>query len=490
MTVAPPPTARRLTLLAVSVALFMVLIDNTVVNVAIPSIQRALNASLTTLEWTVNAYTLGIAVFLVAGGRLGDLLGRRRVFVTGIVLFALASVAVAAAPTSAAIVAARGAQGIAAALLMPGTLSILSDAFPPEERGRAIGIWSGVAGIALVIGPLLGGAIVEAVSWRAIFLINVPISILAVALTLVGVRESHGERGAARSSIDIPGIATLSAALATVTLALIEGNDWGWGSAAVVGLFAASAVASIAFVAVERRVSAPILDPAWLRSRPISGPTVASTGIAFVMFGMLFFLTIYLQRALGYSPLEAGAAFLPMTVLVAIAAPLAGRLSDRFGMRLPAVTGLLLAAASMLVASRVSNTSGYGLIVPAFALMGVAIGFAITPTSTAVMNAVEPERAGVAAGFVSMTRMVGGTLGVAVLGAVFQSALPPAARSGPLDPAHLAAIGRGALVDGLAGAMLAGAAVAIASAVAAWVLMRPQREPLGGLSRSPRLINE
>jgi EmrB/QacA subfamily drug resistance transporter len=464
-----------------------VLIDNTVVNVAIPSIQTALNASLTTLEWTVNAYTLGIAVFLVTGGRLGDLFGRKRVFITGIVLFALASVAVAVAPTAGAIVAARGAQGLAAALLMPGTLSILSDAFSPHERGRAIGIWSGVAGIALVIGPLLGGAVIEVVSWRAIFLINVPISIVAVALTLAAVRESRDERGA--REIDVPGIATLSTALATVTLALIEGNDWGWGSPAIVGLFAASALATAAFVAVERRTSAPILDLAWLRSRPISGPTVASTGIAFVMFGMLFFVTIYLQRVLGYSPLEAGAAFLPMTVLVAVSAPVAGTLADRFGIRIPAVAGLLLAAAAMLVASRVSATSGYGLIVPAFALMGVAIGFAITPTSTAVMNAVSPSQAGVAAGFVSMTRMVGGTLGVAVLGAVFQAELPAAAQSGPLAPAQLAAAGHDALVNGLAESMLAGAVVALVSAAAAWVLLRPAPEPARALAPQ-RLVSE
>jgi EmrB/QacA subfamily drug resistance transporter len=503
------PGKRPVLLLAVSVALFMVLMDNTVVNVAVPSIQRSLHASLGTLEWTVNAYTLAIAVFLVTGGRLGDLLGRRRVFVAGIVLFALASAAVAAAPSSAAIVAARAGQGVAAAALMPGTLSILSAAYPREQRGRAIGIWSGVAGISLVIGPLLGGAIIELVSWRAIFLINVPVSVLAVALTFVSIRESRDHHE--ELSFDVPGIVTLSLALGAVTLATIEGNNWGWGSTRILVLFAVSIVAFAAFIAAERRARAPILDLGWMRSRRISGPNLASAALAFAMFGMLFFITIYLQRVLGYNPLKAGAAFLPATVVAALCAPLAGWLSDRIGTSAPTIVGLTLAAAAMWIASGVTTTSGYGLMVPAFVLLGAAIAFVIAPTSTAVMNAVSEARAGVASGVVSMTRMVGGTFGVAVLGAVFQSVgrdriqesfvslglpLPKHVdlvkglgdpSTLPVPPQARAALGErittaahDALIHALANAMLVGAGISLAFAICVWLLLRPGRSATEG----------
>jgi EmrB/QacA subfamily drug resistance transporter len=468
---------QRLVLLAVSVALFMVLIDNTVVNVAIPSIQRDLDASLATLEWTVNAYTLGIAAFLVTGGRLGDMFGRRRVFVTGIVLFAIASVAVAAAPSPTAIIVARSAQGIAAALLMPGTLSLLTEAFPREQRGRAIGIWSGVAGVALVIGPLLGGAIIEVVSWRAIFLVNVPISVGAVALTLLVVRESRDEEG--EPSLDVPGIVTLTTGLAALTLALVEGNNWGWGSTRIVALFAATAAALAAFAVAESRARTPILDLGWMRSRRVSGPSIASAAIAFVMFGMLFFVTIYLQRTLGYSPLKAGAAFLPAMAVAAVTAPVAGWACDRVGTRTPMIAGLLVAAASMFAASGVSESSGYGRLVPALVLLGLAMAFVIAPTSTAVMNAVSEAGAGVAAGVVSMTRMVGGTLGIAVLGAVFQSAADTDLLKAGGGPATQDAIARA-----LADAMLVGAGVTLASALFVWLMLRPGR-PATAEARTP-----
>ncbi|MFL5911983.1 MAG: MFS transporter [Gaiellaceae bacterium] len=498
------PARRGLLMLAVSAALFMVLMDNTVVNVAVPSIQKSLHASLSTLEWTVNAYTLAIAVLLVTGGRLGDLFGRRRIFVTGIVLFAVASAAVAAAPSSTAIVAARAAQGVAAALLMPGTLSILAGAFPARERGRAIGVWSAVAGIALVIGPLLGGAIIELIHWRAIFLINVPVSVLAVVLTFMSVPESRDEHH--EKVFDLPGTFTLTIALGAITLAMIEGNTWGWGSARILGLFALSAAAFVAFVAAELRSRAPILELDWMRSRRVAGPNLASAALAFAMFGMLFFTTIYLQRVLGYSPLEAGAAFLPATVVAAGAAPLAGWLSDRIGTSIPTVAGLGLAAVSMWIVSGVSDSSGYGLLVPAFILLGGAMAFVIAPTSTAVMNAVREERVGVASGVVSMTRMVGGTFGVAALGAVFQSVgrnriqdsfaalrlpvpghvdlvksignpqslpVPPQARA--LLAPKLTGAAHDALVHALASAMLVGAGVTLVSAVGVWLLLRPLR---------------
>jgi EmrB/QacA subfamily drug resistance transporter len=497
------PGQRRLTLCAVSLALAMVLVDNTVVNVAIPSIQRTLHATLGTLEWTVNAYTLAIAVFLVTGGRLGDLFGRRRVFVTGIVLFALASAAVAAAPSAPVIIAGRAAQGLAAALLMPGTLSLLTRAYPAEQWGRAIGIWSGISGIALVLGPLLGGAIIEAVSWRAIFLINIPISIVAVTITLRAVKESRDEDG--DRSLDLPGIATLTLGLGAVTLALIEGNNWGWTSGGVVALFAVAAVSLAAFVWVETHVRAPMLDLGWMRSRRVAGPNLASLALAFAMFGMLFFITIYLQRGLGYSPLEAGLAFLPSTGVGIVAAVVAGRLSDRIGTTIPTLVGLALAALSAWIASGVTLAWDYGDMVPSFILLGVGMGLVLAPTSTAVMNAVEGARVGVASGVVSMVRMIGGALGVAVLGAVFQSTgrarvnhavdelwlpLPrhfdivkslsnPSSVKLPADlRRRLTTIAHQALIDALADALLVCAGVTAATLVVAWIVLWPRRAAL------------
>ncbi len=407
------------TLGAMCFALFMIMLDNTVVNVALPSIQRDLDASISSLEWTVNAYTLTFAVLLVTGGRLGDIFGRRRMFLFGVIVFAVSSAAIGLSPDQAWLVAGRAIQGIGAAFMMPATLSIISNAFPPEERGRAIGTWAGVSALALAIGPVVGGALTEHVSWRAIFFINLPVAVLAVVVTLFATRESRDETVA--RTVDFPGIAALSTGLTALVLALVEGNAWGWGSPEIIGLLAASVIALVGFFVIERRVRAPMIDIDQLRSATFLGANLVGFVISFAMLAVFFFVALYMQNLLDYSPLEAGVRFLPATLVIIVTAPISGRLADRFGPRPLIVAGMVLLSVSLYIQTHISATSGYGLLLPAFMVMGLGIGLTMSPMSTAAMNAVSPEKAGAASGVLSMSRMVGGTFGIAVLGALFQS---------------------------------------------------------------------
>ena len=407
------------TLAAMCFALFMIMLDNTVVNVALPSIQKDLGATLSALEWTVNAYTLTFAVLLVTGGRMGDIFGRRRMFLFGVVVFALSSAAIGFAPDQNWLVAGRALQGTGAAFMMPGTLSIISNAFPPHERGRAIGTWAGVSGMALAIGPVLGGALTEHVSWRAIFFLNLPVAVGAVAVTLFATHESRDET--VEHSVDIPGIAALSVGLSALVLALVEGNSWGWGSAGVIGLVALAVVGIGAFALIELRTRVPMVDFAFFRSRTFLGANVVAFVVSFAMLAVFFFIALYMQNILGYSPLEAGVRFLPSTLLVIVTAPIAGRLTDRIGPRPLITAGLVLVAIALFIQTHITVDSGYGLLLVAFAIMGVGIGLTMSPMSTAAMNSVDPAKAGVASGILSMTRMVGGTFGVAAIGALFQT---------------------------------------------------------------------
>ena len=485
------------TLGAMSFALFMIMLDNTAVNVALPSIQQDFGSSLSALEWTVNAYTLTFAVLLVTGGRLGDIFGRRRMFLFGVVVFALASATIGFAPSDGWLVASRAVQGIGAAFMMPGTLSIISNAFPPQERGKAIGTWAGVSAIALAAGPVVGGWLTEDVSWRAIFFMNLPVAAGAVAVTLFAAHESRDET--VDRSIDFPGIATMTIALTALVFALVEGNAWGWGSPEILGLLAASAVASVSFALIERRSRNPVVDFDALRSKQFLGANIVAFMISFGMLAMFFFLALYMQNILGYSPLEAGIRFLPSTLVIIVAGPISGRLADRVGPRPLMVVGLLIVAVSLAWQSRVEVDTSYGFLVGAFVLMGLGIGLVMSPMSMAAMNAVDRTKAGVASGTLSMFRMVGGTFGVAALGALvaaigrhdLEQSLP-----------QTSAGARDALVDGLgSGAGIAGApervvqathtafvdalgtgltisAVAVAvAAVAAWFLITPGRPP-------------
>jgi len=483
------------TLAAMCFALFMVMLDNTVVNVALPSIQRSFDASLSSLEWTINAYSLAFAVFLVTGGRLGDIFGRRKVFLIGVVVFAAASATIGFAPSEGWLVASRAVQGLGAALMMPGTLSIITNTFPPAERGRAIGTWAGVSAIALALGPLLGGWLTEDVSWRAIFFINLPVAAVAVVVTLFATHESRDE--SATREVDIPGIAALTVGLTALVLALVQANSWGWGSARIIGLFAVAVVGLLAFVTIERRSRAPIVDFTFFKSRSFVGANVVAFAISFGMFAVFFFLALYMQNILGYSPLETGVRFLPSTLVIMVAGPLSGRLADRVGPRTPLVIGLSLVTISLAWQSRIQVDTSFGFLVVPFILLGLGMGFTMSPMSTAAMNAVDRTKAGVASGTLSMTRMVGGTFGVAALGALVASVgrhdlaqslprVPEATREKLVDALGSGAATTGApdavrtaseraFVDALgAGLTIAAIATALA-ALAAWLMIDPVR---------------
>lgn len=475
-------------------ALFMVMLDNTVVNVALPSIQRDFNASLGALEWTLNAYTLSFAVLLVTGGRMGDIFGRRRMFLFGVVVFALSSAGIGAAPTDGWLIAGRAVQGIGAAFMMPGTLSIITNTFPPEERGKAIGTWAGVSASALALGPVVGGWLTESVSWRAIFFLNLPIAAGAIAVTLFAARESRDETVERR--VDMPGIAALTVGLTALVLTLVEGNAWGWASGGILGLLGLAAVALGAFVAIEKRSVAPVVDFTFFRSRTFLGANIVAFAVSFAMLAMFFFLALYMQNVLGYGPLEAGVRFLPSTVVIIFLGPISGRLTDRIGPRPLMTAGLVAVTASLLWQSRITTTTSYGELLPAFVLMGLGMGLVMSPMSTAAMNSVDRTKAGVASGVLSMSRMVGGTFGVAALGALVATigrtrldellpSMPAASRERLAEnlggggislrgaSADAVAAMREAFVSALGSGLRMGAAVAAAAAVAAWILIEP-----------------
>ena len=510
------------TLGAMCFALFMVMLDNTVVNVSLPSIQRDLHASLSALEWTVNAYTLTFAVLMVTGGRLGDIFGRRRMFLFGVIVFGVSSAAIGFAPNDTTLVAFRAVQGIGAAFMMPATLSIITQAFPPEQRGTAIGTWAGVSALALAIGPVVGGFLTEQVSWRAIFFINPPIAIGAVAVTLFAARESRDE--SVGKAVDFAGIAAITVGLTALVLALVEGNAWHWGSARVLALFAVAAVALASFVPIELRVRAPMIDFSFFRSRTFFGTTVVAFIVTFAMLSQFFFLALYMQNILHYSPLQAGVRFLPSTLVIIFMGPVAGRLTDRIGPRPLMTLGLSIVAVALFIQSRITVHSGYGLLLPGFILMGFGMGLVMSPMSTAAMNAVDRTKAGVASGVLSMSRMVGGTFGVAVMGALIATLgrtkidqslphVPSATRAaianslgsggtvgGHSTPQVVAAV-REAFVSSLGIGLTIGAGVAVLGAVLAWALIgrlppafssprRPRRNPsprwLGSSGIPPR----
>jgi EmrB/QacA subfamily drug resistance transporter len=436
------------TLGAMCFALFMIMLDNTVVNVALPSIERDLGATLSSLEWTINGYTLSFAVLLATGGRLGDIFGRRRMFLIGVTLFTISSATAGFAPDTTSLVASRVVQGIGGALMMPATLSIVTNAFPPAERGKAIGTWAGVSALALAIGPVLGGFLTEDVTWRAIFFINVPVGIGAVLASLFAVRESRDQT--VGREVDYAGVFTLTIALTALVLALIEGNSWGWGSTSIIALLAGSVTMLATFVLVELRVRAPMVEFRLFASRNFIGANTIALIVTFAMLAQFFFIALYLQNILGYSPLQAGVRFLPATLMIVAIAPIAGRLTDRIGPRIPITVGLSLVSVAMFLLTRIHPSTTYGDLFPSFILMGLGMALVMSPMSTAAMNAVADAKAGIASGILSMNRMVGGTLGVAVIGAVFQGA----ARSKVdqlLAGSGLTAAQRGDIAHGLGG---------------------------------------
>jgi EmrB/QacA subfamily drug resistance transporter len=406
------------TFVITSLALFMVVLDNLVVSTALPVIRTDLDASLEELEWTVNAYTLTFAVFLLTGAALGDRFGRRRMFVGGLTLFTAASAAAALAPSMDALIAARAIQGIGGAIVTPLTLTILSDAFPKEKRGLALGAWSGIAGLAVASGPLVGGAVVDGISWQWIFWLNVPIGILLVPLALRFLRETYGPD----SGLDLPGLALVSAGLLGLVWGLIHGNGDGWTSPQIVGSLAVGAILTAAFVAWELRTPAPMLPMRFFHDRAFAAANGASLLMYFGMFGSIFLLTQFLQTVQGHSPLGAGLRVLPWTAMPMIVAPIAGALSDRIGGRPLMAVGLALQAIGLGWLAAVSTpTVPYTDLVIPFILSGTGMAMFFAPVANVVLSAVRPEEEGKASGTNNAIREVGGVFGVAVLASVFAS---------------------------------------------------------------------
>jgi EmrB/QacA subfamily drug resistance transporter len=445
--------SRAWTLVIVSIGLFMVVLDNLVVNVALPSIHRDLGASIQSLEWTVNAYVLAYAVLLLTGAALGDRFGRKRMFMTGIALFTLGSAAAALSPTIGALIAARAAQGVGAALVTPLTLTLLAEAFPPERRGMALGIWSGISGIAVALGPLVGGAVTELASWHWIFWINVPIGAVLIPLASARLSESRGvERG-----LDIGGLALASTGLFGIVYGLVRSQTLGWGSTEVVVSLAAGVILVIAFVVYELRTSDPMLPMEFFANRGFAVTNAVSLAMYFGMFGSIFFLSQFLQNVLHNSPLQAGVKLLVWTGATMVVSPLAGIFSERFGSRLFMVAGLSLQAIALgWLATLASVDQSYVSMIAPFALAGAGMALVFAPAANAVLASVRTSQVGQASGATNAIRELGGVLGIAVLATVFTS------HGGYTSPQ--------AYVDGLVPAMWVGVAVLAAGALIAAIL--------------------
>jgi EmrB/QacA subfamily drug resistance transporter len=458
---ADPELRKWWTLVAVAFGLFMIMLDNTIVNVALPSIQRDLHMSISSLEWIVTAYALTFAALLITGGKLGDLYGRRRIFIVGLVVFTLSSLACGLAPSAGWLIGARTAQGVGAALMNPATLSIITATFPPRQRGQAIGIWAGVSAMALAIGPLLGGLIVDNINWNWIFFVNVPVGALGVVASRIFIDESRDT--SLEQSIDLPGLATSGLALFALSYGLIEGNQKGWASAEILSFFIAAGVLFVAFVLLERHQRLPMLDLSLFRIGAFTGANVVALLVSLGMFGVFFFVSLFIQNILGYSPTKAGATFLPMTLLIILVAPFAGKASDRVGSRWLMGGGMTIVGVSLLLYQRVGVNSDFWTLLPAMMLGGVGMALTMSPMSAAAMGAVPVDKAGVGSGVLNSFRQVGGSLGIALMGAILATYLHHPARS---------AAGAQDYVNGLHAALLVSAGITFAAAAAAILLVR------------------
>jgi EmrB/QacA subfamily drug resistance transporter len=458
----------RWTLGIVSVALFMVTLDNLVVTNALVSIREDLGASLEQLEWTVNAYTLSYAVFLLTAAALGDRIGRRTVFATGLAIFTVASAAAALAPSTEALIAARALQGLGGAVITPLSLTLLSDAFATEKRGLALGIWSGVSGLGVALGPVVGGAVVEGFSWQWIFWLNVPVGIALVPVALARLTQSRGRN----RTLDIRGVALASAGLLGVVFGIVRAQELGWTSLAVLGSMGGGLVLLAAFAAWELRAPAPMLPMRFFRNRAFAATNVVSLAMFFGTFGSIFLLAQFFQVAQAYSPLEAGLRTLPWTAMPIFVAPVAGILSDRIGSRPLMAAGLALQSLALgYLALTSAPDVAYGTLVPGFVMAGTGMALVFAPAANAVLSSVRPSEAGQASGATNTIREVGGVLGVAVLVSVFTDA------GGYGSPQ--------AYVDGLVPAVWVGAAVlALAALVALLVPGRPAAAELHELGET------
>ncbi|WP_377270800.1 MFS transporter [Peterkaempfera sp. SMS 1(5)a] len=442
-------------LVITSLAGFMAALDNLVVTTALPAIREDLGGGLSDLEWTVSAYTLTFAVLLMTGAALGDRFGRRRMFLTGIAVFTLGSAAAALAPGMGELIAARAVQGVGAAVLMPLTLTLLTAAVPAERRGMAFGIWGAVNGLAVATGPLIGGTVVEHISWQWIFWLNVPVGLVLLPLARLRLSESHGSG----SRLDIPGTVLASAGLFGIVYALVRGNADGWTSAWVLTGLTAGAALLAAFVGWELRTDTPMLPMRLFRSRAFSAVNAASLLMFLGMFGSIFLLSQFLQGVGGYSPMQAGVRMLPWTGMPMLVAPIAGILSDRIGGRPVVALGLALQASGLAMFAVIASPDvSYSAQVPALIVCGVGMALFFAPTANLVMASVSPAEQGIASGANNALRELGGALGVAVLSAVFS--------------AHGGYTSGRAFTDGLVPALWTGSAAIALAAVAALLVPR------------------
>ncbi len=409
------PNHKWWTLFAMCFALFMIMLDNTIVNVALPSIQRELKPTPENLEWTVNAYILVFATLILLGGKLGDRFGRRRIFMVGLLIFTLSSMACALAQTDTQLIAFRAVQGVGGALLNPLSLSILVAAFPRKQLPQAIGIWAGISGLGLAIGPLLGGFLTQHFSWSAVFWVNVPIGVVAMGVTAWAVIES---RDPSARSLDIVGTVLISAGLFALTWGLIKTANHAWLGTYTLSFLAASAVLIALFVVWESRISEPMIPLSFFRIRAFSVSSVVVALVGLALFGVIYFLTLYFQNVRGYDPIQAGLRTLPTTMMILFIAPIGGRLSGRVGPRWLMTIGMFAASIGLFGLSFVHMHSSYNAIWPFQMLMGAGMALTMPAVSATGMAAVERTKAGIASGVINASRQVGGALGIAVLGGI------------------------------------------------------------------------
>jgi EmrB/QacA subfamily drug resistance transporter len=454
-----------LTLAAVSFGLFMIMLDNTIVNVALPSIQSALHLKISELEWVVTGYALTFGALMLTGGKLADLFGRRMIFVVGLAVFTLSSLACGLAGSASVLIGARVVQGVGAALMNPATLSIITVTFPPRLRGTAIGIWAGVSALALAIGPLVGGLITEQISWNWIFYINVPVGVLGILAAFMFIDESRDTSGEQRP--DLPGLLTSGLGLFALSYGLIEANNYGWTSGRIVASFAAAAVLLVSFVLLELNQRVPMLELGLFKNRGFAGANTVMLLVGLAMFGVFFYVSLYVQQVLGYSPVQAGATFLPWTVLIILIAPIAGRFSDRIGPRPFVVTGMIALAASLFLFSRMGLHENFWSLLPAMLLGGVGMSMAMAPTTAAAMSSVRPERAGVGSAVLNSMRQVGGSLGIAIMGSIVASGVSSGLASGEARPV--------AFLDGFHHALDVAAVIVVVGAGVALATLRDAR---------------
>jgi EmrB/QacA subfamily drug resistance transporter len=457
-----PENKKWWTLAAVSVGLFVIMLDNTVVNVALPSMRQSLHMSLSELEWVVAGYALTFAAFMLTGGKLADYLGRRLVFMAGLAVFTGASLACGLAPNGGFLIGARVVQGLGGALMNPATLSIITATFPPRERGKAIGIWAGVSAMALAIGPLVGGLLTEHVNWNWIFFVNVPVGVVGLFFIPVFVDESRDTSHEQR--LDLPGLLASAVGLFALTYAFIEANGYGWTSGRILGAFAVAAVSLVAFVLLERHQRIPMLDLSLFRNRTFGGANGAMLFVGLAMFGTFFYVSLYVQNVLGWSPVQAGASFLPMTFLIIALAPRTGALADRLGSRWLVGGGMVLLAVMLFYYGFLGAGSSFWALLPALLIGGVGMAMTMTPVTAAAMSAVAVDKAGVGSAVLNSARQVGGSLGIAVMGAIVASTSASSLRHG--DTRQIA------FLHGFHDALRVGSLLLLAGAVIAVLAIR------------------